>query len=172
MIEQDKAHLQSEQMIWAVIDRDELAGDARHHLLACPVCRGKVEDIQNELQEFGRKACQAVPPLSSPVKLPEESKTAVKPANGWLPFCGAAAMAAFIIFFYFMGMKTMFPAKVTTLQNQETLLEDETLMREISKMVENPLPEDLDEITGEIGTDFDDNFLDFIVPVTLDDFQS
>ena len=81
-------------------------------------------------------------------------------------------MAGLVVFFYFMGMKTLTPVQFTTLQSQEALLEDEALMREISEIVEYPLSKDIYEITGENGTGYDEDFLDFVVPDMQDDFQS
>jgi len=81
-------------------------------------------------------------------------------------------MAGFVVFFYFMTMETMLPTKSASLQSQESLLEDESLMREISEMVEYPLSQDMYEIYGNNGIGFDDDFLQFIVPDTEEDFQS
>jgi hypothetical protein len=199
---QNNAHLQDEHILWAVIDDKDLAGPAREHLRECSVCKRKVEQFRGELQDFEQKASLAVPPFSRPVRLPRENLAAVSHNVGWLPVFGAAAMAAFLVFFYFMGMEIMSPTQFTTLQNQESLLEDESLMREIAEIVEVPLPEDvytitgdngtgftedlyeisgdngtdaaenMDEITGDNGNGFDEDFLEFVVPDILDDFQS
>jgi hypothetical protein len=167
-------HLQEEKILWAVIDEKELGGEEQQHLRECQHCRGKVEQIQADLQDFGQKARQAVPPFSRPVTLPVEKSAAASHGPGWLPFFAAAAMAGFVVFFYFMGMKPMEPppAGLVTVQSQESLLEDETLMRQISELVEDPLYEDMYEITGENGTDIDEEFLQFIMPYIQDDFQS
>jgi hypothetical protein len=172
MKEQNSAHLQEEQILWAVIDEKELSGDDQQHLLECPVCKRKIERFRDELQELGQKAWQAVPPFSRTVRLPSEKPATVSHNAGWLPFFGAAAMAGLLVFFYFMGMETMAPTKLTTLQSQESLLEDESLMREISEMVEYPLSKYIYEITGENGVGFDEDFLQFVVPDIQDDFQS
>ena len=171
---ENQVHMQEEKILWAVIDEDELSADEQQHLRDCQVCKGKVKQIQAELQEFGQMARQNVPPLSRPVFLPKEKVAAVSHNTGWLPFFAAAAMAGFVVFFYFMTLETSAPPVFTQLQNQEALLEDETLMREISVLVEDPLAEDMYEISGEYGIDFDDDdgFLQFIVPDIDDDFQS
>jgi hypothetical protein len=169
---QNHYHLQEEQILWAVIDEKELAGDDRQHLLECRVCKKKVEQFGNELQKFGQEARQTVPPFSRPVKLPKEKPVRVSHNVGWLPFFGAAAMAGFVVFFYFMSMETMAPTKSANVPSQESLLEDESLMREISEMVEYPLPDDMYEIYGNNGIGFDDDFLQFLVPDTEEDFQS
>jgi hypothetical protein len=76
------------------------------------------------------------------------------------------------MFFYFMSMEIMPRPGLITMQSQENLLEDESLMRQISEMVENPLSDDMYEISGENGVDFDEDFLQFLVPEIQDDFQS
>ena len=199
---QNHAHLQDEEILWAVIDDKDLAGPAQEHLRECPVCKRRVEQFRYELHDFGQKARLAVPPFSRSARLPREKPAAVSHNVGWLPVFGAAAMAAFLVFFYFIGMETMAPTQFTTLQNHESLLEDESLMREIAEIVEVPLPEDvyaitgdngtgftedlyeisgdngtdaaenMDEITGDNGNGFDEDFLEFVVPDILDDFQS
>jgi hypothetical protein len=166
---QDETHLQEKQILWAVIDENELAGDEQQHLEGCPLCKKNVEQFKEELNELGQKARQAVPPFSRPVKLPDEKPAKASHNAGWLPFFGATAMAGFVVFFYFMGMP---PTKLATLQNQESLLEDEFLMREISEMVEYPLPENLYELTGDNGIGFEEDFLEFVVPDIQNDFQS
>lgn len=165
-------HLRDEQIIWAVIDKQELTGDARQHLQECEACNTKVEQFSGDLQEFGREARQAVPPFSGTVKLPAAKPSRGSHYGGWLPFFGAAAMAGLLMFFYFMGMQTVTPVQYTMLQQQESLLEDEALMREISEMVEYPLSDDIYRITGENGAGYDDDFWDFIVPGMQDDSQT
>jgi len=172
MKEANSRHLQENQILLAVIDENDLGENARHHFLECSRCRGKVALIRDSLQDFGEIAGRAVPPFSRRLKLPvaRESGPALIPA--WLPISAAAAIAGFAVFFYFMGMQTPNPPQVTTLQSVENLVEDETLMREISELVEYPLPDDLYEITGDDGEFYDDDFLQFAVPDTQDDFQS
>jgi hypothetical protein len=172
MKEQNHEHLRDEQVLWAVIDKKELAVDLQQHLLECQVCNAKVETFRQDLLGFGLKAKQAVPPFSRPVKLPAAKPSGDRHYGGWLPFFGAAAMAGLVVFFYFMGMKTITPDQFPTFQSQEALLEDEALMREISEIVEYPLSKDIYEITGENGTGYDEDFLDFIVPDMQDDFES
>jgi hypothetical protein len=169
---QNSFHLQEEQILKAVVDENELAAEEQQHLLECATCKKKVVQFNDELQKFGQKAIQAVPPFSQAVKLPSVKPASISRNNGWLPFFGAAAMAGLVMFFYFMGLETMPPSQLTIIESQEYLLEDESLMREISEMVEYPLSEDMYEITGENGIDFDDDFLQFVVPDIQDDFQS
>ena len=79
-------------------------------------------------------------------------------------------MAGIVLFFYFLGVGNMSP-KLITMQSPENLLEDEYLMQEISEMVEYPLSTELYEITGD-AADFDDDYMQFIVPDFQEDSQS
>ena len=63
-------HLRDGQIIWAVIDKQELTGEARHHLQECEACNTKVEQFSGDLQDLGREARQAVPPFSGTVSCP------------------------------------------------------------------------------------------------------
>jgi hypothetical protein len=170
MKEQVQEHLRDEQIIWAVIDQQELAEALQQHLHECQLCKEKVDRFSNGLHEFGQKAKEAVPPLSHQIRLPAAEPSRVRDSYGWLPFFGAVAMAGLVVFFYFMGLKTVVPVQFSSVQSQESLLEDEDLMREISELVEYPLTEEIYEVTGKNETDYDDDFLDFDVPEMQDDF--
>ena len=61
--------------------------------------------------------------------------------------------------------------RLSPYQSADALVEDEYLMKEISEMVENPLPETLYEITGDNEV-FDDDFFQFMVPDIQEDLQS
>ena len=170
MKSQNQTHLKEEQIIWAVIDEKELAGADRNHLLECQLCNKKVEQIKDELQELGENSRLSVPSLTKNIILPPEEPTLVSHKSSWLSSFGVAAMAGLVLFFYFLGMETMTP-RLTPFQSSEALLEDESLMDEIFQMVENPLSDELYEITGENGG-FDEEFLQFVVPDIQEDFQS
>jgi len=172
MKEKNHDHLPEGQILRAVVDEKDLPGEDQQHLRACSVCKRKIEQVRGGLQAFGKKAGQAVPPFSRPVRLPSEKPARISQNAGWLPFFGAAAMAGLLMFFYFMSMEIMPRPGLITMQSQENLLEDESLMRQISEMVENPLSDDMYEISGENGVDFDEDFLQFLVPEIQDDFQS
>ncbi len=171
---QKKTHLQEEQILWAVIDEKELGVDVRDHLLECSLCKTKVARFKDDLQEFGQQARQTVPPSSRQLKLPEAKPAVFSHIPGWLPITAAAAIAGLVVFFYFMGLQTMTPpTEVTTLQSRVNNVEDETLMREISEMVDRPLSNNMYEISGDDDENiFDDDFLQFAVPDIQDDFQS
>jgi len=171
---QNHPHLRQEQILWAIIDEQELGKDEQRHLLECPVCRQNVAQFKGELQEFGQRAKQSVPPFSRQLLLPAAAPTKVSHGQGWLPFLGAAAMAGFVLFFYFMGLQTVVTTRESIIQqSHESLLQDEDLMREISYMVESPFSDDMYEISGDYETSVEtDDFMEFIVPDIQDDFQS
>jgi hypothetical protein len=163
-------HLSEDGIIWAVVDEKELSEEDHCHLMGCRLCQGKVEQFTAHLQVFGERAELSVPPLTKTMRMPQAEPAAAKHRPSWIHFVGAAAMAGLILFFYFLGMDAMSP-KLATVQGPGNLLEDEYLMQEISEMVEYPLSTELYEITGD-AADFDDDYMQFIVPDFQEDSQS
>jgi hypothetical protein len=89
---QEKEHLQRSQIRQAVIDENDLGAGARQHLRQCAICRTAVARFRQEMQEFGERANQAVPPLSRTLRLPDARLAGPAHAGGWLPFFGAVSM--------------------------------------------------------------------------------
>jgi hypothetical protein len=170
MRKQNDEHLLQEQIIWAVVDEKELSEGDQLHLMGCQLCQGRASQLMAELQVFGERAKFSVPLLTKVPQMPAPERSTAKYRLSWFPFAGAAAMAGLVLFFYFMGINDMSP-ELTTVQGPDGLLEDEYLMQEISEMVEHPLPEELYEITGD-PADFDDDFLQFVVPDFQENSQS
>ncbi|MDH3392102.1 MAG: hypothetical protein OEL85_09940, partial [Desulfobulbaceae bacterium] len=137
----------------------------------CQLCKRKVEQFKDELQEIGETAMLSVPLLTKNITLPPEEVVRASHKSSWLPSFGAAVMAGLVLFVYFLGMETPMSPRFIALQGPDTPMEDEYLMEEIFEMVENPLSDALYQITGDNG-DFDDDFLEFVVPDIQEDFQS
>jgi len=170
MKSQIQAHLKDEKIIRAIIDENELAGEERQHLFECQLCSKKVEQFKEELQEFGENARSTVPPLTKRIALPSEEPNPANNKSSWFQSFGAVAMAGLVLFFYFLVMESTSP-RHTPLQSPGISMEDELLMDEIFEMVENPLSDELYEITGDNGG-FDEEFLEFVIPNIQEDLQS
>jgi hypothetical protein len=170
MISQNQVHLNEDMIVGAVIDDNELTGKQRQHLLECRFCHGKVEQFKSELQEFGENTRLSAPPLTKNIILPSDEPDPASYKSSWLPSFGAAVMAGLVLFFYFLGMESR-SLRFTPLQSPGISLEDENLMEEIFEMVENPLSDELYQITGDNGG-FDEEFFQFIIPDIQEDFQS
>jgi len=168
-------HLDEGQINRAVIDEMDLPEQYRLHLAECEVCRKQVEQVKNKLYQFGEHVRSSVPPMTKNVSLPYEEAIPASHGSGWLPSFAVAVMTCLILFVYFLGMENR-PLQITDTQSPEVqplelTFEDENLMDQIFQMVEYPLPDDVYEITGDNGGDFDE-FLEFIVPNEQDDLQS
>lgn len=163
-------HLREAQVIWAVVDEKELPEEDHQHFMECRFCQGKVEQFMAELQVFGKRAELSVPPMTKKLRMPAAEPATAKFRTKWMAFAGTAVMAGLVLFFYFIGMDARSP-QLTMVPGPGNQFEDEYLMQEISEMVEFPLPEDLYEITGD-AADFDDDFLQFVIPDLEEDFQT
>jgi hypothetical protein len=163
-------HLNEDQQLMAVVDERDLSGEKLHHLKECSACMAKVEQFRAGLSAFGDTAMSAVEPMTRTIELPEAEPAPVSPRLSWLPSFGAAVMAGLVLFVYFLAIEMTAPGS-PAFQSPEELLAEEYLMDDIFQMVENPLPDELYDITGMNGG-FDDEFLEFVVPVVDDDYQS
>jgi len=168
-------HLDEEQINRAVIDETDLAEQYRLHLAECEICRKQVEQVNEELYLFGEHARSSVPPMKKTVSLPAEVPSPAGHGSGWLPSFAVAVMTCLILFVYFLGVENK-PLQMADVQSPEVqplemTIEDEALMDQIFQMVEYPLPDDVYEIIGDNGGDFDE-FLEFVVPDEPDDLQS
>ncbi len=164
-------HLNEEQLLRAVIDETELAGEVRRHLQECATCTEKIALFRTNLQELGENARQHVPAMTKTITLPPQEPAPVSWKLGWLPSFGAAVMAGLVLFVYFLGLEATSPG-LPEFQSPEDLLAEEYLMDEIFEMVENPLPDELYQLTGDNSDGFDEEFLKFVVPEIQDNFQS
>jgi hypothetical protein len=165
-------HLREEQFIGAVVDKHDISLEMQAHLKECRSCREQLISLQETIDLLGEKAGMNVPVLTRQVRLPvEEEPVFGNRLTGWIPSLGVAAaiVLAFFIFYRTLPDQSTIQDQLTA---QKDYVEDELLMFEIGELVENALPEAYSEISGGITFDFDNEFLQFVVPDAIDDTQS
>ena len=155
-------HLNENQFTLAAVDKTELSTEARKHLSECPQCREHMESMQRELTLFGSMAEDFAP---------QQRKRAfryVKPHNtgGWIwrfrTATGAATMVALAVtLIWWSPLSRTTPEVVTGVTFQES----DQLMADIDTLVDNALPPIHVYISGESGPEFDEEFMEFVVPV-------
>lgn len=164
-------HLKEGQLLRAIAGQEDLSKDVYDHLKDCRYCKGQIENLQETLEVFGNKAQANVPASMRKVHLPVENSgllgtsfNLIRPAYGSL----AIVACALLIFFW--------PRPEYSQNDQfsgsEDFVEDELIMQEIGNLIENPLPEDLKDMTSDMIIGFDDDFLEFVVPDFIDDVHS
>ncbi|MES0350366.1 MAG: hypothetical protein ABUK19_06570, partial [Desulfobacteria bacterium] len=63
-------HLDEDQLLWAVVEENELPLPLQEHLSACPQCRANKERFEGDLARLGQMAERFAPSPKGPVSLP------------------------------------------------------------------------------------------------------
>jgi hypothetical protein len=156
-------HLNEDQIIVSLMDENDLTEDMKGHLLACPACQEKRTALISELENLGKMAKDLTPlPKRKPVLPVRESRR----FGVGLPIFAAGSIAAVVI--AFLGSIVFFnePSKQMGAQLSTETGADFYLMDDI--FGESALPEYYLDIAGASYSYFDDEFLEFIVPLEED----
>ena len=165
-------HLKEGQLLRVIAGQEDLSKDVYNHLKDCRYCKGQIENLQETLEVFGNKAHANVPASMRKVHLPvEDSGLWGTSFNLMRPAYGSLALIAIALLIFLWPRPEQIYEEVEQFSSQVDLLEDELLMQEISELIENAMPEEFYEITGDLQDEFDD-FLQFVIPDYIDDTQS
>jgi len=170
MTENKKSHLREDQLLQAVVDEEALPLSTRDHLSTCLECRAEKERFSEDLAQLGQMASRFAPSPSKRVSFDEE-----RPGFhlGWFwdrrAYLGTATAAVLVaVVLWSSGLFTKVPEEGLDMMAEETW-EAEQFMAEISTLVENALPPEYLELSGEFDSSFDETFMEFVVPSTETD---
>ncbi len=151
-------HLNEDQFIRAVADEKDLSETERSHLSECPLCRAKILEFEELLNNFTAMAKAFAP-------LPRKKIEINEPA-GFLrylrlqPLFAAGLLLMLLIGFWQIGIHQ--EENLAIIREME---KDEALMSEVIELEESPVPENLyPEIFAEPCGYFNDEFLEFVAP--------
>ena len=158
-------HLDEDQLLWAVVEEAELPLPLQEHLSACPQCRAKKERFERDLARLGQMAERFAPSPRRRVSLPvEKPRGSMGWLWGWRAYVSATVAAALVVIVVWSS--PMF--RDTPGDNGDMLAlemqEAEQFMAEVNMLVENALPTVYLDISAESSADFDDEFIQFVVP--------
>ncbi|MDM8552789.1 hypothetical protein QUF72_22100 [Desulfobacterales bacterium HSG2] len=156
-------HLDEEQLIRSVVDENDLSADVRNHLSACPMCQGKKQQFERELDTLGHMAKIFAPSPRESVTYSEKPGFFEK--VGFYPLL-RPVLAALLIF----GI--ILPPALLTISEEERMARlveemenDRQLMTEIRALEEDALPDFYQDISGEFYGYFDEEFVNFVAPM-------
>ena len=158
-------HLNEDQFLLATVNKNELPAEAREHLSECLLCRERMENLERELALFGRMAEDFVPRQRRRVS------QHIKPRNarGWLwnlrTATGAAAMVILVMTLIWWSPLLRNTPEVGTDMAGEIFQESDQLMTDIDTLVDNALPPVYIYISGGSEQEFDEEFMEFVVPI-------
>jgi len=158
-------HLTNDQLLWALVDTDDLSSAARGHLSECPRCRSEKTRLEEELGGMRRMAEQTLPSAIRPVKLPIETPRGWRRLSvKWVAAASIAASAtALVLILWVAGIlqpRSETPVAVIAREQAAAV----KLMTDVNRLVENPLPPVYLKITGETSAGLDEEFFRFLIP--------
>jgi hypothetical protein len=162
----DHNHLDSDQLLQAVVGKVDLPKPLRAHLKSCPHCRQEVDRLGSRFGAIGRMARELSPDALGRVRLPETHqrfffgrRVGLRPALGMVV---AMVLLMMIALYRPMGNR---PMKMPVIETAELNPEAEArLFAEIQALLHNPLPDDYQQLSGDIGFEDQGDPTDFIVP--------
>lgn len=163
-------HPDLNELLIGVVDEQELAAEVRAHLQQCASCRAEKERFEADLDRFAAVAAERVPRPNRAIVLPElESTSFFRPLSVWkMAFggiCGAIVVLGLLL--GSIGRKAPSPPDLPALLAE--MQEDERLMGEIAALEQDLLPRLCRDLTDEPDAGFDENFMEYVVPVPGDE---
>jgi len=162
------SHLNEEQIYRAIIDESQLLHSEKEHLSDCSECRTLLESFENDLQLLGKTAESFVPlPKKQTISYEKTGKNFL---FGWGTSLAAATIIIFFVITMHSGSIKLFFHNKTDIADPELYSED-MLITEVNNLIENSLPSKYLFISDEEDAEYDEEFIDFIVP-SVDDVLS
>lgn len=164
------AHLAEAQILRAVVDPSDLSNDQQAHLTGCPVCMAEKNRLDRLLFQVGKMARASAPAVASrpvladrrPVLLPGRFFK-VRP----LVRIAVPALLILIVVTAALVLKPDQDMHVTFVGEQ--MIDPQQLLSDIDRLIENPLPQELQTMISITEIDPDEDFMEYIVPATEND---
>lgn len=155
-------HLSEEEIITAVVDTADLNRLQQQHLTGCSRCRSQIEALSGDLRIMAKIAEASSPAVKRPFRAPATER----PGTGWVPFGRkwAAGVAVALACAVIGGLLWQSQLSNQRRQLAREMLEAEQLMRQVDRLVENPLPETVMSIGAEGVAGLDEDFFRFLIP--------
>ncbi|MCP4105999.1 MAG: hypothetical protein GY749_10745 [Desulfobacteraceae bacterium] len=164
-------HIDEDQLIIAVVDQDDLPVAVQSHLSECPECLEKKRQLEQELETLGHMAREFAPlPRAKAGHIMSRIRAAVQGKNKGFRSWHPVFATCFVVLFLIVGMwMTSPPIKDSSEQITARLInemeEDQYFILEIKALEENALPEIYPYISGESYNCYDDEFINYVVPM-------
>lgn len=166
----ERAHLNEDQLLRAVVDVDDLPPSLSEHLASCPQCRQAKERFELELSGLGDLARRFAPSAKKAILLPEERSQS---AHEWSwkrrTAFGMALTVLLVVFVSWQTDLVLFAPGENGYMPALEIQNAEELISEVNMLVANPLPQVYLEICAESELDLDETFgevlFELLIPV-------
>jgi len=158
-------HLTDDEIIAALVDEADLGPELQAHLSDCRRCSSKLKKIHQQLHDLGHMAEQMAPVSTQSIRLPETIDRSDS-QTGWRLKPVLGAMAAMVLVVMLVWPQAKFYIRTYFIQNMLTqgIKEDNILISEVDVLVEDALPEKYRHILAAAEPEFNQDFMQYIVP--------
>lgn len=160
-------HLAEAQILQAIVDLSDLSDDQQTHLAACPVCLAEKDSLDRMLIQVGSMAKASAPAV---IRRPVLTDRRPGFLQAWFfearPLV-RIAVPALLVLIVVTAVFVLKPAQDKhTAFVEEQMIDSEQLLSDIDRLIENPLPQELQTMISIAEIDPDEDFMDYIVPTT------
>ncbi len=155
-------HLNTNELLVAVVDEKNSTIDAENHLASCARCRGELKRIESQFMGLGEKARQYVPVMPKPIRIETGKKGFLTTLSRWSkPALGIGLAASLMAVILWRGE---FKDTVPKIRPVPTEANADVLLDEIGRLVENAMPIQYQQLIADGFPNETDDITDFIVP--------
>ena len=158
-------HLDEDKLLWAVVDEAELPPPLQEHLSTCPRCRAAKERLEQDLARLGQMAERFAPLPRKRVSVPvEKPRSSIWWSWSRRSYIGAAVTVTLMIVIVWWSALFRTTSEDSGDMLAREMWEADRVMTEVSMLVENALPPVYLDICGKSYPDYDEEFMQFLIP--------
>jgi hypothetical protein len=158
-------HLTEDEILMALVDETDLAPELRKHFLTCSRCKGEKIKIEQQLCDLSQMAEQMAPVPTRSIGLPENrDRTYFRSRWRLRPVLAAAAAMILVMILVWPQAKIYIRTHIEKDVTTHDVQQDNQLIAQVDVLVKDALPRKYQNILGADETEFDQDFIRFIVP--------
>ena len=163
-------HLDETQILKAIVDIADLSDDQQAHLAACSECLTEKNHLDRMLFQVGKMAKASVPNGVRRPVLPNRSSSFLQKWVYDVRPLVRIAVPALLVLIVATAALVLRPDQGTHISIvEEQMIDPETLLSDMDRLIENPLPQGLQSMVSFAEIDPDEDFMEYIVPITEND---
>ena len=163
-------HLAETQILKAIVDLSDLSDDQQAHLEACSECLAEKNRLDRMLLQVGNMAKASAPAVMRRPVLPDRPPGFLQK---WFFEVGPLvriAVPALLVLMVVTAALVLKPDQDRHMAFvEEQMIDPEQLLSDIDRLIENPLPQELQTMISIAEIDPDEDFMEYIVPTTEND---
>ena len=165
-------HLTQNDLMKAMISRGDLTDETAAHLSSCPTCKRNLEQITLRYRRLGRLAARLTPKPTRSVRIPTGVSMASNRKTRSLWAIGLTAAVILLLTVYgphpFVKGPSAPSESPLLSQTTQTSLSDQQLLWEVDALIEDALPQSIQQMAAVDIPQFDDDVINWVVPFIED----